>query len=325
MTISILEVIVYIFEHTLSFTTVCAIIVVIFQRKEPKSTCAWLLVLYFVPIFGFPIYLLAGTDMHRRKLFRVKEIEDRLSEVIRQQEYRIVNKNHDQIEKKLWQYSDLIYYNLENSGSVITENKKVTIYTDGNDLYRELKEDLKKATQSIHMQYYIIRNDILFQQIVDILKKKVKEGVEVRILYDGMGCAKVSKRFWRSLEENGIEFNEDICLKTRLGNYDGNETLDIVYAMEPRPDGIICINDTIFYGMILSARERNIPFTNDFQIGCFTDKLHRGLISSKLSVLTHPSYEMGTKSAEKLIELIKNGSQYTKKEDVCNCIFTATR
>ena len=49
-----------------------------------------------------------------------------------------------------------------------------------------LKEDMRNAKKSIHIQYYIIKNDELFRSIVEILKEKVKEGVKVRILYDSM-------------------------------------------------------------------------------------------------------------------------------------------
>ncbi|MFI3213736.1 MAG: cardiolipin synthase [Eubacteriales bacterium] len=202
----LLESIYFISDHIVIFTMLCAIVVVFFQRKEPKSTWAWLLLLYFIPIWGFFIYLLAGTDIHKRKMFRVKEIEDRMGDIIRRQEFQIASKEVK--DKKLQKYLDLIYYNLESVGSVVTEDNSIETFTEGSSLFIKLKEDLKQAQNFIHLQYYIIRDDFLFEQIKDILIQKAKEGIEVRILYDGMGSREISKKQWKILRDAGIETAE---------------------------------------------------------------------------------------------------------------------
>ena len=73
----------FIWDNLIYINMLFAIIVVFFQRKEPKSAWAWLLILYFIPIIGFVFYLLAGTDMHKRKIFKNKEVEDRINEIAR--------------------------------------------------------------------------------------------------------------------------------------------------------------------------------------------------------------------------------------------------
>ena len=84
-------------------------------------------------------------------------------------------------------YADLVLYNLEVAGSVLTLNNHVEIFTDGVEKFKDLKEELKNAKRYIHIQYYIIKNDELFDSMIPILLDKVRNGVEVRILYDGMG------------------------------------------------------------------------------------------------------------------------------------------
>ena len=69
-------------------------------------------------------------------------------------------------------------------------------------------EDIKHAERYIYLQYYIIKKDILFERIVKELIKKVEEGVEVRILYDAMGCRTVRKSYWKSLRKQGIQILE---------------------------------------------------------------------------------------------------------------------
>ncbi|MBQ9141135.1 MAG: cardiolipin synthase [Lachnospiraceae bacterium] len=179
-----------------------AIVVVFFERRSPKSVWAWLLLLYFLPIVGFVFYLFLGTDMRKRRMFRIKEVEDSLHEAVRQQEHSL--------KEAVFQdkYTDLMLYNLKTSKAVLTDENTVDIFTDGNELYDKMLEDMREAKHFIHLQYYIIHDDVLFGRIRQVLEEKVREGVEVRILYDAMGCRMVKGRFWRSLEEKGIEVAE---------------------------------------------------------------------------------------------------------------------
>lgn len=195
-------------EHLVFFNFIFAITVVFFQRKEPKSTWAWLLLLYFIPVLGFIFYLLAGTDVHKRKMFKTKEVEDNIHEAIRRQEYDIRSTRLQEKAPDIADYSDLIMYNLETAGSVLTNHNSLQIFTDGNEKFDALIEDIRQAKQYVHIQYYIIKNDVLFNRIKDVLLEKVKEGVEVRILFDAMGCRSVKKSYWRDLEQQGIQTAE---------------------------------------------------------------------------------------------------------------------
>ncbi len=195
----------FMLEHMVIINLLLSIVIVFFQRKEPRSVWAWLLVLYSVPIVGFIIYLFAGTDTHKRKMFRLKEIEDRINEAIRQQEYRIENREMEKENPELKGFFDLIYYNLHSGGSILTNDNSVQVFTDGNAKFDALMEDIKQAKKFIHIQYYIIRNDILFNRIRDVLLEKVKEGVEVRILFDGMGCRAVPGSYWKKMQMEGIK------------------------------------------------------------------------------------------------------------------------
>ena len=67
---------------------------------------------------------------------------------------------------------------------------------------------MQKAKKYIHFQYYIIRNDELWQHIEPVLIKRAKEGVEVRILFDSMGCRGMHNRDWERLEKEGIHVAE---------------------------------------------------------------------------------------------------------------------
>lgn len=85
-------------------------------------------------------------------------------------------------------FKDLILYNLEAGEAVLTDNNDIRVYTDGKEKFRALIEEMKQAKRYIHMQYYIIRNDELWQEVEKVLIQKAREGVEVRVLFDSMGC-----------------------------------------------------------------------------------------------------------------------------------------
>ena len=198
----------FIWDNLIYINMLFAIIIVFFQRKEPKSAWAWLLILYFIPIIGFVFYLLAGTDVHKRKIFKNKEVEDRISEIVRRQEYHAYSGSLEKLDPRLKGYSDLVLYNLETQGAMLSGNNDIEIFSDGVEKFEALKEDIRNAKEFIHLQYYIFKKDEVFEEIVDILKEKVKEGVEVRILYDAMGCRSIFKKYWKELNATGIETAE---------------------------------------------------------------------------------------------------------------------
>ncbi len=198
----------WLMDHLLYINLILSVVIVFFQRRDPKAVWTWLLVLYFVPIFGFLLYLMLCQDYHKSRMFRVKEVEDRLAHPVKEQE-RLIQGAMDQIAKSPWRdYEPLVLYNLETSGAVLTSDNSVEIFTDGEAKFSDLKEELRKAEKYIHIQYYIIKNDELFQSIIPILKERAAAGVEVRVLYDGMGGRFMPARVWKDLRSCGIRTAE---------------------------------------------------------------------------------------------------------------------
>ncbi|MDE6312877.1 MAG: cardiolipin synthase [Lachnospiraceae bacterium] len=195
-------------QNLIYINMLLAIIIIFFERREPRTVWAWLLVLYFIPVLGFVLYLVLGQNMHKKRMFRIKEIEDEVNSQIRSQTEEVQHEISATESYRMKSYQELIYYNLNTSGNVYTDDNDITIYTDGNEKFDALISAMESAKKYIHIQYYIIRNDALFERIKEVLIRKVKEGVEVRILYDGMGCREIRKKQWRMLRSQGIETAE---------------------------------------------------------------------------------------------------------------------
>lgn len=185
-----------------------SLLIIFFQRREPKTVWAWLLVLYFIPILGFILYLLLGQNYRKDKMFRMKEIEGEVKYAIRRQEESIYRKKLVLSDPEMNRFKDLILYNLNEAEAVLTDNNDVRVFTDGREKFRALIEEMDKAKNYIHIQYYIIKNDELWREIEKVLLRKVKQGVEVRILYDSMGCRTMHHADWKRLEDAGVEIAE---------------------------------------------------------------------------------------------------------------------
>lgn len=105
------------------------------------------------------------------------------------------------------------------------KNTVVEYLPVGEIKFQRLKEELKKAQRYIFLEYFIIEEGVMWNSILDILKEKVNEGVDVRVIYDDVGCLfKLPYRYDKTLEKMGIKcsiFNPLIPLLTpRLNNRD---------------------------------------------------------------------------------------------------------
>lgn len=183
-----------------------AMTLIFLERRDPAATWAWLLVLFFIPILGFIIYLLLGRQLRKKHLFRWKDQNKiGVEEMIEHQVNALEDGTFCFRNKEAAKYQDMIYMHLLNNQAVVTQDNAMTIYNDGHDKFEALIDDLERATDHIHFQYYIIRLDQLGQRILDVLIRKAKEGVKVRVLYDDIGSRGLRKKDFQELIAHGGE------------------------------------------------------------------------------------------------------------------------
>ncbi|RLL42819.1 cardiolipin synthase [Oceanobacillus piezotolerans] len=199
-----------ILTYLLGFIVITNIIlgisIVFLERKSPSSTWAWLMVLLFIPILGFILYLIFGRPINRRRIFtwdRKSRIEVKTTvqkQILALEEGRFAFRH-----KEMEEFSDLVYLHLRNDEAILTQDNAVKIFTDGEEKFSSLIQDLEKATDHIHMQYYILRHDELGERIAKVLRRKAREGLEVRVLYDDMGSRLLRRKFIHQLRDAGAE------------------------------------------------------------------------------------------------------------------------
>jgi cardiolipin synthase len=181
-----------------------ALTLIFLERRDASATWAWIMILFFIPILGFGIYLLFGRKLRRKHLFRWEgKKKVGIDTLIEFQMEAIEDDSFDFRLDDASHYKELIIMHLQNNQAVLTQDNQVDIFIDGREKFDALMEDLKNAKNHIHIQYYIFRLDNLGNSIYNILLEKVKQGVEVRVLYDAMGSRSLRKRHFKELIDLG--------------------------------------------------------------------------------------------------------------------------
>lgn len=180
--------------------------IIFLERKDASATWAWIMVLMFIPIAGFFLYLVFGRKLSDKRIF-TWDTKSRLGvkKEVNKQLRAIEENNFIFKHKHLTEYKDLYLLHLQNNDAIFTQDNDVEIFTDGEEKFAALIQDLKQAKDHIHLLYYIIRHDRLGQQIANELIKKANEGVEVRVLYDDMGSRRLSRKYIRRLRHAGAQ------------------------------------------------------------------------------------------------------------------------
>lgn len=208
-------------------------IVIFMERRDASATWAWILVLFFVPLLGFILYLVFGQNLSRKRLFEWDDIHKiGIDHMISKQIDALKYRYFSFIDQNVEAYRSLIYMHLINNDALLTQDNEIQIFTDGNEKFDQLFQDIRQAKDHIHLQYYIFRNDNLGKQLISLLTDKAKAGVRVRVLYDDMGSRTLTKRAFKQLIQAGGEiaafFPSPIPLVNLRLNYRNHRKLVII-------------------------------------------------------------------------------------------------
>lgn len=173
-------------------------IVVILENRQPVKTVAWLLVMFFLPIVGLIIYFFFGRN-HKRQRFVSKACAAQLA---RRSAARFYQGGFPELPDEHFQ---LIRLFRRQNGAYPYSNNKITIIDSGMDMLHNLLRDIERAQHHIHIESYIFEEDKVGLIVRAALAKKVKQGVNVRVIYDDVGCWNVKKRFFKQMETDGID------------------------------------------------------------------------------------------------------------------------
>ena len=193
------------------------ILALIFLEGNRKSALIWIAVLAFIPLAGFILYLLFGQTFYTRKWFELKGMPDSEIKELNDKVITLLDEGKkyvdDPTEKE---YLDVAAGMMRANASFYIDDNDIKLYTDGNDKFRDLFEDIRQAKSFIHLEYYIVRDDQLVNELMDLLHTKLAEGVEVRFMIDAIGMNSGPKQRLKEFEKAGGEFTLFHTLPTVL-------------------------------------------------------------------------------------------------------------
>jgi len=177
---------------------IIAVIHVIMDNRQPAKTMAWALVIWFVPVVGIVFYLFFGVNTRKER-----HVSERsMNQLTKRSMLEFAEQQNLHLPEK---HKPLIDLFINQNLSLPFKDNKMEVYTDGYQFFPALLAAIHEAKNHIHIDMYIFAEDALGCLVADALIAKAQEGVEVKLIYDDVGCWNVSHRFFERMREEGIE------------------------------------------------------------------------------------------------------------------------
>ena len=195
------------------------------DHRQPAKTVAWVLVLVFLPVVGIVIYFFFGQNTRKERFISQRSL-DQLTKrsMLEFAEQKNLKIPADQ--------GALIKLFTNQNWSFPFKDNEVDIYTNGYDFFHMLLRDIGKAKNHVHIDSYIFNDDALGYMVADELVEKASQGVEVRVIYDDVGCWNVKNEFFERMREAGIEVHAFMPVKfpafTGKVNYRNHRKLCVI-------------------------------------------------------------------------------------------------
>jgi len=180
--------------------------VIVYSKLDPVKSLSWIVVILLLPYLGLFLYLFFGQNFRKRKIFNRKGVRDeRVRRIAANNQLKQIKGDHLFLPEELRPFKKLIKLNLRSSRSILGINSSIEVYSCGKSALDAMYNAIDSAKQHIHLQSYIIVDDNTGKRFKELLIKKATEGVEVRVIYDDVGCWGINKEFRTDLIKNGVE------------------------------------------------------------------------------------------------------------------------
>ena len=212
----------FVYFYAISITvSVAAVLYIINNRSNPAYKIAWIIPILLVPVFGGIFYLmLGGNQVSRKEQRRLMEMGKNFEGI-----HQISLSRDVDLKKESADAYNQSEYIRRITGAPPYQNTSVEYLPLGEIKFARMLEELEKAEHYIFLEYFIIQEGRMWDPILEVLERKAKAGLDVRVMYDDLGCMMtLPPHYKRVLEEKGIRccvFNPFVpVLSSRLNNRD---------------------------------------------------------------------------------------------------------
>jgi cardiolipin synthase len=167
------------------------------NSRSYSYTLPWIVIILVFPLIGTLLYLIIGHNKKRSKL--LKQITKSEKNIVK---YLVQNKR---IREEIKDNSRMRYI-VDYLGFPVTKNNDIKYYPLGELAFEDMLKELKKAKKFIFFEYFIVNYGKMWNSILEILKEKAAQGVDVRVMYDDLGCVStLSPSYPKELAKYGIK------------------------------------------------------------------------------------------------------------------------
>lgn len=188
--------------------SIVVIITLVSEERDPSTTLAWIFILLLIPVVGIALYLLFGRDQRSSGARDPRRIAAASSAA------RVLHPLRERFSIPTELSADPLYARVSTAitrlnGTVPLPCDNLEIHTAGDAKFARLLADIEAARDFIHLQYFIWGSDDLTRLVCESLARKVRSGVEVRVLYDWVGSALHGKGQLKTLVTAGAQVRPD--------------------------------------------------------------------------------------------------------------------
>lgn len=189
------------FSVILRVISVVTALYVVYKDMRPHNKLSWIFLILFMPIVGCPCYFLFGRSEMTKKSREEMSALQAFVEPLREKQTDVVDclKDKNRIAHKQMSLP-------QNVGNYpVYMEKESKYYHVGDDMFVDMIEDIKNAKEFIFLEFFIMKQGVMFDTLIEALEERAKAGVHIRLIYDDMGCIdEFPRKFYKELQKKGI-------------------------------------------------------------------------------------------------------------------------
>ncbi len=172
------------------------------KRQNSTYKLAWMIPVLVVPVLGILLYVFfSQRKLGKKMCLKAKKIYADSAWLLEQD-----GQVRDELAKQDFHVLRQSDYIRNASMFPVCSNTQTQFFPTGEAFFEQLKTELEKAERYIFMEYFIVQEGVMWNSVLDILKRKASQGVDVRFMYDDMGCARtLPPKYYRRLRGMGIK------------------------------------------------------------------------------------------------------------------------
>ncbi len=197
------------------------------KQTNAAMKMPWIMLMLTFPVMGLSLYLLFELLGDPGASKRMKQARNQMQARLKQKDGVIRD-----LESRSLGIANQFRYLWKTGGYPVYENTAVTYYPEGEDAFEAMKRDLETAQKFIFMEYFIVEDKSAFRELQEILIRKHRQGVEVRLMYDDIGSVGyVNLAFAKRLNDAGIRcmpFNPALPILNVFMNHRDHRKITVI-------------------------------------------------------------------------------------------------